>query len=261
MRTSLWVCLLAVLLSSGLARAATRVLLLWDVKGPQTDALAESLRSAGFEVTFSVTAGPGFTGENPSLTNFDVVVHLNGTTYNDEMPEAGQRALVRFVENGGGYVHHEWNAYGLSQGRFKHLRPLILFDRDSGYSGDIVVTKVEGPASKTHPVLWEVPRTFTMKGGCNVGHVHRFAEEPAQVLARDQYGNDAIAVREFAFGRIVGFHHGGNWNAGGEERLLDSREARRLFTDGVRWAFGCDPQFREGRRDKLCAKIAERRKR
>jgi hypothetical protein len=245
--------LLSLLLATT-AHAATRVLIIWDVKNAQTTSLAESLKTSGAEVTFSDTAGPGFTGDNPPLSKFDVVVHLNGTTFAEDMPESGQRALVRFVENGGGYLHHEWNAYGLSIGHLRFLRPLILFDRDSGYSGDIVIKKVAGP--KIHPVIWEVPGTFTMKGGCNIGHIHKFEEEPSMVLARDQNGNDAIAVREFAFGRIVGFHHGGNW---GGDALLASGDARRLFVDGVRWAYGCDPQFREGRRDKLCAKIAERR--
>lgn len=81
------------------------------------------------------------------------------------------------------------------------------------------------------------------------------------VLARDDQGNDAIAVREYQLGRIVGFHHGGNWSlmAGQNVNPLDTSEARRLIVDSVRWAYGCDPSFREGRREKLCAEIAAKR--
>jgi hypothetical protein len=234
-----------------------RVLLLWDVRNEQTEGLARTLRNAGVQVTFSQTNGPGFNGENPPLKGFDVVVHLNGTTWMTDMPESGQRALVEFLESGGGYVHHEWNAYQLSVGQLQKLRPLILFDRTSGYAGEITLTKVEAP--RAHPVVWEVPRSFTMQGSSNIGHVHVFDPEPAMVLARDSHGNDAIAVREHALGRIVGFHHGGNWEYASRPTILETGSARRLFVDAVRWAYGCDPAFREGRREQICAEIARRR--
>ena len=249
--------LLVVLFLAPAALAGPRVLILWDVRNEQTRALATSLTNSGAEVVFSDTSGPGFNGDNPSLKTFDVVVHLNGTTWQSDMPLSGQRALVRFVENGGGYLHHEWNAYQLSVGQLQALRPLILFDRSSGYSGDIQLQRVE--SAKVHPVIWEVPKTFSMTGGCNVGHVHVFDEEPSVVLARDAQGNDAIAVREHGFGRIVGFHHGGNWSYSVPGALMNSNEARRMFVDGVRWAYGCDPTFREGRREKMCVEIAKRK--
>ena len=97
-----------------------------------------------------------------------------------------------------------------------------------------------------------------MNVSSNIGHVHAFKTEPAVVLARDQSGNDAIAVREHGLGRIVNFHHGGNWE--GAATIFDSKEARRLFVDSVRWAYGCDPAFREGHRAKVCAQIEAARK-
>jgi hypothetical protein len=252
-----WLALSLLLCAS--AAHATRVLILWDVRTPQTEALASALKSSGVEVVFSQTDGPGFNGSNPSLQDIDVVVHLNGTTYMREMDPAGQRALLKFVENGGGYVHHEWNAYQYSVGQLQLLRPLILFDRSSGELGPVTLHRVD--TGKTHPVIWEVPKSFTMEGAFNVGKVHVFAEEPAVVLAQDDKGNDAIAVREFAFGRIVGFHHAGNYALMTPNTMAAGKEAIRLFVDGVRWAYGCDPSFREGRRDTLCLKIAARRAR
>ena len=199
----------------------------------------------------------GFDGTNPSLRDIDVVVHLNGTTYNEEMTHAGQRALEKFVRDGGGYIHHEWNAYEINEGRMQSMRNLCLFDRKSGYGpGPITITKLD-VARGGHPVVWEVPAVFQMNGSSNIGHIHKFDEEPSQVLARDQSGNDAIAIREYGLGRVVGFHHGGNWI--GAPTIFDSGDARRLFVDGVRWAYGCDPKFREGRREKMCAEISARR--
>jgi hypothetical protein len=204
-RTVLWV----LVLGFPAFAANPRVLLIWDVRSAQTDALAQALRDGGDEVVFSKTNGNGFTGDNPSLAGIDVVVHLNGTTWQKDMPQSGQAALERFVREGGGYVHHEWNAYQLSVGQLQLLRPIILFDRTSGFGpGEITVRKVEtlGP----HPVMWEVPQAWTMSGSSNIGHVHAFERQPAVVLARDDAGNDAVAVREYGLGRVVGFHHGGN---------------------------------------------------
>jgi len=93
--------LVLLILCASPAFAGPRVLLLWDVKNAQTEALAQSLRLSGDEVVYSETNGPGFTGDNPSLAGFDVVVHLNGTTFASDMPERGQQALVRFVQSGG----------------------------------------------------------------------------------------------------------------------------------------------------------------
>ena len=241
--------------TSALAKGP-RVLLIWDVRTQQTEALAKSLEAGGSQVVFSDTDETGYTGTNPPTKGFDVVVHLNGTTFDIEMPHAGQRALEQFVRDGGGYIGHEWNAYELENGRMKIMRPLILFDRISGYAGEITFGKIDNASG--HPVVWEVPKVFTMTGSTNIGHIHEFSEEPAMVLARDTAGNDAIAIREYGLGRVVGFHHGGNWQ--GAATIFDSPDARRLFVDSVRWAYGCDPKFREGRRDKMCEQIALRRR-
>lgn len=249
--------LLLSLLLAGSASTAPRVLLLWDVKNAQTEALAQSLRTSGDEVVYSDTNGPGFTGDNPSLATFDVVVHLNGTTFSSDMPLSGQRALVRFVQSGGGYVHHEWNAYQLSVGQLQLLRPIILFDRVSGFGpGTVTVTKIA--SNKQHPVIWEIPKTFSMQGASNIGKAHVFETFPSVVLARDTAGNDAIAIRELELGRVVGFHHSGNWNG---MTLLDSGDARRLFVDGVHWSWGCDPNVKDPAREKNCAGIAALRQR
>ena len=34
----------------------------------------------------------------------------------------------------------------------------------------------------------------------------------------------------------------------------------REIVDSVRWAYGCDPQFREGRREAICKQIASARR-
>jgi hypothetical protein len=242
------------------ALAGATVLIIWDTKGAQVDNLTHKLEAANLKVVLSDTNESAYNGKNPALTGIDVVVHLNGTTYNTEMPIAGQKALERFVRDGGGYIHHEWNAYQLTYNQMKWMRNLILFDRTSGFMGDITIERVKGQAM--HPVVWEIPPKFTINGGCNIGHVHVFEDEQPVVLAKDSQGNDAIAVREFGLGRIVGFHHAGNWNytaLSGKKAILDKREARRLFIDAVLWAHGCTKVFTKGPRKQTCEKIAAKR--
>jgi hypothetical protein len=246
---------LGLLLATAPALAGPTVLIIWDLQGPQTEALAKALTDSSLKVVLSQTDETGWDGTNPPLAGVDVVVHLNGLTFQAEMPLSGQKALERFVRDGGGYIHHEWSAYELGEGRMQWMRNLILFDRASGYVGPMTITRVKEQAS--HPVVWEIPPSFQMNCGSNIGKVHVFAEDPAVVLARDDRDNDAIAVREFGLGRIVGFHHAGNWNA--SSMLLDSRDARRLFVDAVLWAHGCGEVYRKGPRQAVCEKIAARR--
>lgn len=242
------------------ALAGATVLIIWDTKGAQVDNLTRKLEAASLKVVLSDTNESAYTGKNPALTGIDVVVHLNGTTYGTEMPIEGQKALERFVRDGGGYIHHEWNAYQLTHNQMKWMRNLILFDRKSGQMGDITIVRVKGQSM--HPVVWEIPPSFTINGGANIGHIHTFEDEQPIVLAKDHNGNDAIAVREFGLGRIVGFHHAGNWNftAGSKQKaILDKREARRLFIDAVLWAHGCTKVFTKGPRKQTCEKIAAKR--
>ena len=66
------------------AAAATgpKVLILADVDGASTTALANSLVDAGFHVSAQPAPEYNWFGTNPSLTGYEVVVHLNGVTYN-----------------------------------------------------------------------------------------------------------------------------------------------------------------------------------
>ena len=126
------------------------VLLLWDTQGPPTTALVNTLTDSGLRVVLSETNESGWDGTNPSLDGIDVVVHLNGTTWNTEMPKPGQKALVQFVRDGGGYVHHEWNSYQISVGQMLAMREIILFDRTSGYAGAITISRYD--TQGVHPV-------------------------------------------------------------------------------------------------------------
>ncbi len=213
---------------------APTVLLIWDVLEEGTAALRTALENAGIIVTLSETSETSYLGTNPAPDDFSAVIHLNGVTYGTEMPFAGQDTLVRYVQQGGGYLHSEWNTFEIFGGHMQRMRDLVLFDRVDGREMPITYTAV--PEELGHLILGNVPSTFVFQGGVNNGKAHAFAVDPVTVLMRDNT-NDAVAVREFGPGRIVGFSHAGNYNHASYRTLMNSN-IQQLYIDGVFWAAG-----------------------
>jgi hypothetical protein len=208
------------------------VLVIWDVADLGTPELVQALEDAGLNVTLSDTDENSFDGSNPSLSNFDAVVHLNGTTYSGNMVESGQQALVDFVNDGGGYVHTEWNAYEVSDtSGATTLASIQLLARDSGAS--------QGPkdytVTLTHPVVANVPTTFTTTGYCsgNIGS----ATNGGMVLATTPEYGDAVVVTEIGDGRVVGFAHSANFSNSSDTDVLCLSDAYllQMMVDAVSW--------------------------
>ena len=67
------------------------VLIIWDNSSTNSNTLSlkNALESEGFSVTLSTTNESAYNGSNPALTNFEAVIHLNGTTYGSQMPNSG----------------------------------------------------------------------------------------------------------------------------------------------------------------------------
>ena len=211
------------------------VLLIYDTLGTNTTNLVNSLTAAGNSVSLSNTDETGYTGANPSPNSFDSVIHLNGTTYETDMPVAGQTALASYVQNGGGYIQGEWDAYEYLNGRMQNMRDLILFDRSSGRSGDTTYTAVPDQAS--HPVLDGVPSPFTFPGGENIGTIHTFATNPATALMTST-GGHGVAARQVGAGRVVGFSHAGNYAS---FTTHSNTNIQKLYVNAVSWVSGNAP--------------------
>jgi len=244
-RISLWL-LQSALVMAGVAATsqvahAQDVLLIYDTTGECTPQLRTALQNAGYNVTLSSTSESSYNGTNPSPASFDAVVHLNGTTFGAEMPVAGQNALVDYVTNqGGGFVHAEWNAYQVdTTNQMQVMEPITLMTR-TGANGPTTFSYNVDAAFASHPVVANVPASFSFRSAFNTGPVRTFATDPVQVLAQDQDGQPAIAIREFSSGnggRVVGFNHSGNWNS--EPTLCDAN-VQQLYVDAVLWA-GINP--------------------
>ncbi|VTR94201.1 cadherin-related protein : Uncharacterized protein OS=Cylindrospermopsis raciborskii CS-505 GN=CRC_01020 PE=3 SV=1: MAM: Lectin_C: Lectin_C: PKD [Gemmata massiliana] len=215
----------------GPTAGTTDVLIIYDAAtAPGTIALRNALQAAGMNVSLSTTDETLFNGSNPFLTPYEAVIHLNGITWPTDMPLGGQTALVNYVQNGGGYIGNEWNAYEFSVGRMQQMRDLILLNSVSNSSGNLTLTDVPGQSG--HPILANVPSPAFFSASYNVGQVRSYATQPAVALMRDQFGNDAVAVREFGIGHVVAFHHAGNYFSG----TLNDADVLQLYVDGVKWA-------------------------
>lgn len=234
--------LLALVMGSTLtAFGQNNVLILYDdaANNTNTVSLKNALDNAGYPTTISSVSESSWNNTNPPLTNFDVVVHLNGTTYSSEMPTAGQTALAGFVENTGGlYVHFEWDAYQFDQNnQMQNMEDLILFERNSG-STVTSMTLTEVSSQSAHPVLANVPSSFTFTSsaiGHNDGNIRSFSTDTT-VLLMTHGSNDAVAIREFGNGCVLGFHNAGNYQNGG---VLSDTNLQRLIIDFIGYCGYC----------------------
>lgn len=226
------------------------VLILADTDVVSTTALATSLADGGVQVT--LRPAPEFTwdGTNPALSGFDVVIHLNGATYDVPLPAAGQTALTNFVQNGGGFVGARWDGYDVQP----ELANLVL--SRAAQTGDpngperncaaCQVTYETLPAGEGHPVLAGLPASFSFVADAHdAGPQFDFASDPSTVLMQVQHspsGGPAVLVRQFGAGRVVHFSFAANyqWDDFGprEPGTLQDPNIQLLYLNAVNWAAG-----------------------
>jgi len=190
---------------------AQNVLIIYDESPTEinTASLANYLTSEGLTVTFSDVIEYQWDNTNPSLTGYDAVIHLNGETYGYEMPLAGQLALMDFVENNSGkYIGAEWNGYQVDDlSQMTAMIDLCLLERGNNANGNLDMVVV--PAQATHQVMANIVDFQLMSADVN-GTARVFATEPSVVLMTEG-SRDAVVVREFGNGKVLGFHHSGNY--------------------------------------------------
>jgi hypothetical protein len=212
------------------------VLIIADDSPSGTATLAAALTAAGFTTTTTTVPSYQYNGTNPPLTGFGAVVVLAGgpgnTSFQTDMPAAGQTALLNFVNTAGnGLVMTEWGTYQVNGGRWQILSPLVLLTRVSAYSGQVDYTV--DSAFVTHPVWNGLPSTFTFASTSNVGiaklgaGVKRIAGSAAAV--------DAVVLRDSPVGRVVHVAHAGNYAPNG----WSNPNIQKLVANSVNWVARC----------------------
>jgi hypothetical protein len=240
------------------AWAGPNVLLLWDddadsvTSSPpaiselnaSTQSLVAALEAAGIAVTTAERTQSDYDGDSPVPDSFDVVLHLNGnrTSTIDVMPTSTVAELLDYVQNqGGGFITSENTEAQISipfVGLTLLMEDLALLDRQPGAPpafGTITLTPVAG--QEGHPLLNGLAPPLTLTGGRMRALARAYSEDPATVILRDEAGLDAAAVRDFGAGRVVTFHHTGNFQSSNTLSVtLQDPEVQRLYVNAVLWA-------------------------
>jgi MBG domain len=218
------------------------VLILADTDAVSTSALAASLADSGVQVTLRPAPENTWDGTNPSLNGFDVVIHLNGNTYDAPLSAEAQSTLVSFVQNGGGFVGAQWNGYEPQA----NLASLVL--QGQGYEASeqncsgCTVTYERLPAGVGHPVLEGLPASFSFQADA---HDAAPAVPSATALMQVPSGGPAVLVSDLGSGRVVNFSFAPNypWDdttvTGIHELVtLQDQNVQHLYLNAVRWSAG-----------------------
>jgi hypothetical protein len=240
----------ASLMMAGLtASAGPKVLILSDMDGPSTSALANAIAAAGYQVALRPAPEYTWDGTNPSLAGVATVIHLNGTTFENALPEAAQHALSSFVQNGGGFIGSQWNGYELTFGAQNQMPDLVL----QAYGGPAedncaycLVTFSTVAGQESHPVLAGIPSSFTYRADAHeAGPEIAFASNPSTVLMRVASGAPAVLAREFGSGKVVSFSFAPNYevfdfgsNVPFDRATLVDPNVQQLYLNAVRWSAG-----------------------
>jgi hypothetical protein len=218
------------------------VLILADTDAVATSVLAASLADSGVQVTLRPAPEYTWDGTNPSLNGFDVVIHLNGATYDYALSSEAQGALTAYVQNGGGFVGSQWSGYEPQP----NLDDLTL--QSAGFDpsgpeqncGGCTVRYEQLAAGAGHPVLAGLPASFSIPAD---GHDAGPAKEFATPLMQVSTGGAAVLVRDFGSGRVVSFSFAPNypWDDSGNLHdllTLQDPNVQHLYLNAVRWAAG-----------------------
>ena len=225
---------------------AQRVLFLKDETSISSGVLAlhDHLEHNGMTVDISDFIEYNFTGSSfnvnggasKTLADYDVIVHMNGSSYGTPMNTNGQTAIINFVRNGGGYIGGEWLSYEKESHTI--MNDVILLTRESGVSEKIQYNKVVG---LSHPITDNLPRNFTTSSsyGRSPGSVTSSFSQDVTVLMTSPFGQVAkpsVVIRELQKGRVVFYDHTvGNY--GGTPYLNDTNMLE-LYLSSIRWASG-----------------------
>jgi hypothetical protein len=221
------------------------VLILADTDVVATSALATSLADSGLQVTLRPAPEYTWDGTNPSLNGFDVVIHLDGTTYDFPLSSAAQDALTNFVRGGGGFIGARWNGYE-SQAEMADLtlQGMSEGEPEAMNCGGCLVTWDTLPAGVGHPVLAGLPESFEFFADAHdAGQQVVYGSQPSTVLMKVSTGGPAVIVRDFDAGRVVSFSFAPNYpfdDLGNrhEPATLQNQDVQHLYLNAVRWAAG-----------------------
>ncbi len=217
----------------------------------QTQGFVAALEAEGFNVILSDRTQYDYNGNNPAPDAFDVIVHLNGNTNPDEtvfgtstkLQGSAATKVKNYIFAGGGYVGSENNGLqvtGIGGTGIIDFAPIEFRPVQGPNDGALEIS-----FSSSHPVLAGLTSPFTINGTFLATQLRDYSPslDLAEELATDAEGNTAVAVRPLGDGRVVAFHHRGNY--GGPNTIsntLSDANVRTLYINAIRWADQTPPK-------------------
>jgi PKD repeat protein len=213
-----------------------------DIDGGPIIGTADVLREAGFTVDIAPVKSDAWTGDNPSLDDYALVIMLIGANTKSpssgdvelgDMPASGQAALITYVMNGGGLLFGEWVSLQVRDyGYYSGFQDFIMLDWekwDEQRSADIYNVVVGHPITAGLPASFLVPYQWYSSGVARAG---------ATVLIKgtNPHEYDAIMIKDFNAGKIVEFSWANNWAEYVEGLSPWNNELKTLYTNAASWA-------------------------
>jgi hypothetical protein len=167
----------------------------------------------------------------PALGPYDAVVLLDGTEWQQSMPEAGQQALIDFVSSGGGLVVLEWIAWEIGvTPRYQTLDALMPVT----YADEWTTAQSRySVRQSSHPITSTVPASFQVgRHGYSLGSLR---QDATSLIRLDAESTPALAVRPFDQGRVAWFAAANGWS---DFRWVTEPELTELFVRAFDWAAG-----------------------
>jgi len=190
------------------------------------------LMGAGMNVTVANVDEYQWDGTNPSPSDFDVVILLDGLepSFGNNMPVSGQTALVDYVNAGGGLIITEWTTRENHDfNYYANMTDLLLFDPNQWDYNEGTGTFT---VAQEHPVTAGLPASFAAPSHAgNRGGV----KPEVSVLVTGDVLNDVVAVKEHGEGRIVQFAIAGNYVG---NPFISAAEMQTLLINAATWAAG-----------------------
>jgi hypothetical protein len=203
-----------------------RVLLLSSSNATLDSTLLTTLQTLGHDATLGVNYG-AFDG-SVDLAPYDAVYLQANASWGADMPVAGQRQLINWVNCGGGLVTTEWTTWKIGSGGFQLIDAIFPAARTAAYGSPAMETYTKVVADPT--LNAGLPDSFSFTTTNFSGTESNLNPRPGATIYYDSMNLDSgLLGWDYNLGRVASFAN----TVGGNE-LADPNYAR-LVANTINW--------------------------